>query len=174
MASRLQLEPLADRHVEALAALWFKDRDDLRRVNPSRHDGPLTLELAHEDLHRAVAGERGQVHLYAIVRDGRVAGDVSISGIVRWPLQRANVGFYVDSALRGQGIGTAALGLACAIGFEELGLHRLEAGAHPTNIASQTAIRHNGFTEIGLAQAYLFVDGAWQDQLLFQKLAPSP
>jgi ribosomal-protein-alanine N-acetyltransferase len=40
------------------------------------------------------------------------------------------------------------------------------------NVASKKAFLRNDFEQIGLARGYLFVDGAWRDHLLFQKLAP--
>ncbi|MGH2842865.1 MAG: GNAT family N-acetyltransferase [Solirubrobacteraceae bacterium] len=141
-------------------------------LNPSRHAGPLTLAVVGRQAAGAAADSSDRRRNYAIVRDGALIGGVGISGIVRWPLESANVGVHVDSALRGQGIGTAALGLACELAFGDLALHRLEAGAQPTNHASLTMIRRNGFTEIGLAPGSLFVDGAWRDHMLFQKLAP--
>ncbi len=77
----------------------------------------------------------------------------------------------VDQAVRGQGIASSAIALACRLAFDELALHRLQAGIQPANIGSQNAFLRNGFDQIGLAKGYLFVDGAWRDHLLYQKLA---
>lgn len=50
-------------------------------------------------------------------------------------------------------------------------LHRLQARVQPMNVASKKSFLRNDFEQIGLARGYLFVDGAWRDHLLFQRLA---
>jgi ribosomal-protein-alanine N-acetyltransferase len=65
---------------------------------------------------------------------------------------------------------------ACCPGWSswtarEAGLHRLQAGTLLHNAASQTVLRRNGFTPIGVAPRYLRIAGRWQDHLLFQLLA---
>jgi ribosomal-protein-alanine N-acetyltransferase len=56
------------------------------------------------------------------------------------------------------------------IAFEELGLHRLEAGTLLHNTASQRVLERNGFTRFGLAPKYLSIAGRWQDHVLFQRI----
>jgi ribosomal-protein-alanine N-acetyltransferase len=55
-------------------------------------------------------------------------------------------------------------------GFNQLGLHRIEAVCLPTNIASKHLLERLGFTLEGYARAYLRIDGAWQDHLMFAML----
>ena len=52
----------------------------------------------------------------------------------------------------------------------ELGLHRLEAGTMVENVASQRVLEACGYERFGLAPKLLFLNGAWRDHLLFQKL----
>lgn len=54
----------------------------------------------------------------------------------------------------------------------ELGLHRIEAGTLPRNVASQRVLERNGFERFGLARRYLQIAGRWRDHVLFQKIAP--
>jgi ribosomal-protein-alanine N-acetyltransferase len=105
-----------------------------------------------------------------IVRSSAIVGDLNLSQIVHGPAETANVGLLVHRAVRGQGIASTAIALACRLAFEEIGLHRLQAGIQPSNLASQRAFVSNGFEQIGLAKGYLFVNGAWRDHLLFQRL----
>ena len=70
---------------------------------------------------------------------------VILSQIVRGPEESANVGVLVDRGVRGQGIATTAIGLACRLAFDELVLHRLQAGIQPANVGSQKAFLRNGF-----------------------------
>ena len=70
----------------------------------------------------------------------------------------------------GQGFATQAVGEAVAYAFEQLGLHRVQAGTLVHNEASQGVLARNGFEQFGLAPRYLEIEGAWQDHLLFQRL----
>ena len=50
----------------------------------------------------------------------------------------------------GKGLATEAIKLACKFGFEELGLHKLEAGAYENAIGSLKALEKNGFKREGI------------------------
>ena len=57
----------------------------------------------------------------------------------------------------------AVLGFA----FETLDLHRIEASCLPTNLPSRRVLQKGGFRQEGEARAYLKINGAWADHLLF-------
>ena len=52
----------------------------------------------------------------------------------------------------------------------DLGLHRLEAGTMVDNVPSQRVLLSCGYEQYGLAPKLLFLNGAWRDHVLFQKL----
>jgi ribosomal-protein-alanine N-acetyltransferase len=114
---------------------------------------------------------RGLTFPHLILDGDRIIGRVTLSNVVRGPLQSCNIGYWVSRADNGRGHATAAVTEMARIAFGELGLHRLQAGTMPTNLASQRVLEHNGFTRIGLAPAYLRIAGRWQDHILFQKIA---
>jgi ribosomal-protein-alanine N-acetyltransferase len=58
------------------------------------------------------------------------------------------------------------------LAFEELRLHRVEAGTLVHDTASQRVLGRNGFVRYGLAPQYLHIAGRWQDHVLFQVLSP--
>lgn len=113
------------------------------------------------------AAARGEALPFAIVVADRFAGQVTLGGIVRGPLQSAWIGYWVDSAVSGQGVATSAVALALAYGMAEAGLHRVEATIAPANVASRAVVQHLGFRHEGLLTRYLNIDGAWQDHNLF-------
>ena len=84
------------------------------------------------------------------------------------------MGYWVNEADNGRGIATAAVRDAVAYAFDELGLHRVQAGTLRDNLRSQRVLVHNGFVSFGVAPAYLKIAGQWQDHVLFQKVNPSP
>lgn len=169
----IELVTLGHEHVEELAALRVRNEDDVRSSSGSRRPQEITVKDVTLSLARRIEVTGDDRHPFVIVRTGAVVGDLNLSQIAHGSEESANVGLLVDRPLRGQGIASTAIALACRLAFEELGLHRLQAGIQPGNLASQRAFARNGFEQIGLAKGYLFVNGAWRDHLLFQKLAPS-
>ena len=55
---------------------------------------------------------------------------------------------------------------------DKLRLHRIEAACLPENVASMTLLERNGFRREGLARAYLRINGAWRDHVLYGLLEP--
>ena len=66
-------------------------------------------------------------------------------------------------------VATRAVTAACGFAFDELELHRLEAGTLLHNLASQIVLDRNGFVPFGVAPNYLRIAGAWCDHVLFQR-----
>lgn len=54
------------------------------------------------------------------------------------------------------------------LSFGEFGLHRVEAAIMPDNQRSRNLATRLGFREIGLAERYLELDGAWRDHVLYE------
>jgi len=106
---------------------------------------------------------------FLIQADGEASGVISVSRISRGPFQNAGLGYWITEPMNGRGIATRAVGLVCEWGFGPAGFHRLEAATLVDNTASQTVLRRNNFTEIGLSPKYLFINGAWRDHILFAR-----
>ena len=60
------------------------------------------------------------------------------------------------------------------LAFDDLGLHRLQAGALVHDTASRRVLARNGSTVIGTALEHLRIAGRWQDHVLHQRLADDP
>ncbi|HEX5335062.1 MAG TPA: GNAT family protein, partial [Propionicimonas sp.] len=103
--------------------------------------------------------------------DGEVAGRINLNNIVRGPFQSASMGYWLDQRATGRGLATMAAGELVDLAFGELGLHRVEAGTLPHNLASQAVLLRNGFEQFGYAPRYLAIAGVYSDHLLFQRLA---
>ncbi len=166
------LVTLAPRHVDELAALRIANAQDIRVSSASRHPHEPSFADVVRSLNYRIASDTGELYPFVIIRAGVVVGDLNLSQVARGAEESANLGLLVDRDCRGQGIATCAIGLACRLAFSELALHRIQAGVQPENRASQQAFLRNGFERIGLARGFLFVNGAWRDHILLQKLAP--
>lgn len=165
----LALDDAAD-----LATLLTQDRVALAPTSPVRDETWFTE-----------AGQRARLLALQLERDlgttvslaitgaaGGLVGQVTLSEVVRGPLQACAVGYWVATRAQGRGLATAALREAVALAFGELGLHRVQAGTLLDNHRSRAVLRRVGFEEIGVARSYLLIAGRWQDHLLHQLVAP--
>ncbi len=98
-----------------------------------------------------------------------VVGDASI-GIESARNKRAEIGFTLRRDRWGAGLATEASQLLLAFGFDQLGMHRIEATSHPDNVASHRILEKIGMSHEGRLRDHLFVNGAWQDSLVFSIL----
>ncbi len=98
-------------------------------------------------------------------------GDATI-GIGSVPNKRAEIGFTLRRDRWGAGLATEAAQLLLAFGFDQLGMHRIEATSHPDNVASIRVLEKIGMSLEGCIRDHLFVNGAWRDSLAFSILEP--
>jgi RimJ/RimL family protein N-acetyltransferase len=153
--------------------LWQRNHADLARVLPGVGQFPPSEAVLRRHCHNLeLARVEDRRYAFGIWEDARLVGALSLSNVIRGPMLSATIGLWLDYDARGRGIGKRAIALACRTAFEELRLHRLDAGVQPTNLASLGALRANGFTEIGLARQYLLIGGRWTDHLLLERLNP--
>jgi ribosomal-protein-alanine N-acetyltransferase len=159
------IRPLAADDAGELAALLVENRAFLAPFEPDRGERFYTVEGQLERL------EHENKHAFVILDGEQIAGTVTLSNVVRGPLQSANLGYWVAEKTNGRGLATKAVGELIPIAFGELGLHRLEAGTLVDNVASQRVLEKNRFEQLGIARGYLHIGGAWRDHMLFQLLA---
>jgi ribosomal-protein-alanine N-acetyltransferase len=154
----------------AMAAAYDRNRDHLARWDP-RRDVNFFTEAGQAEVvaQQLAAKEVGMVVPWVVVHGDDIVGRVNLNNVVRGVMCSASVGYWVDLHHLRRGLATAAVEHACEQAAL-LGLHRLEAGTMPENVASQRVLERCGFSEYGLARQYLFIDGAWQDHRLFQRI----
>ncbi|MBO9522064.1 MAG: GNAT family N-acetyltransferase [Nocardioidaceae bacterium] len=164
---------LAETDTGEYTALLVRNREHLRPTDPERPDSYWTEE-GQAALVARLLRERAAGTTYAFVildPDGALAGRITLNEVVRGPLQSASVGYWVSADREGRGLVSAALAETVRFAFDELGLHRLQAGTLLHNERSQRVLLRAGFTQYGMAPKYLRIAGRWQDHLLFQLLA---
>jgi ribosomal-protein-alanine N-acetyltransferase len=170
----ISTRPIALADAAALAHLLRVNRDRLAPFEPVRDDDYFTVEGQEAVIRVAVeAYERGTTVSHVIVADGRVAGRITLNEVLRGVVQGANLGYWVDPAVHRRGIATAAVRDIVRVAFDEMGLHRLQAGTLLGNVASQRVLERNGFVRYGVAEQYLKIAGRWQDHALYQLINPA-
>ncbi len=110
---------------------------------------------------------RGAMMPFVIEVDGRYAGQLTIGTIQRGALRSAWIGYWVDGAVEGRGVATAAVALGVDHAFGAGKLHRLEATVQEGNVASRGVLDKAGFRQEGFLRRYMDVNGAWRDHLLY-------
>ncbi len=99
--------------------------------------------------------------------DDALLGGVTLSNVRRGVAQTASLGYWAGEMHAGKGYITAAVRAVVRYAFEDLELHRVEAACQPDNMASRRVLEKAGFTQEGMARAYLKINGDWRDHLLF-------
>ena len=94
-------------------------------------------------------------------------GGLTLGGIRRGVAQAATLGYWMGARHAGKGHMTRAVAAAVRFGFATLRLHRIEAACIPDNAPSIALLKRNGFRREGLARAYLKINDAWRDHVLF-------
>jgi ribosomal-protein-alanine N-acetyltransferase len=170
--SRLALRAPDRLDAPALRALTARNADHLRPWSPA--PAPNRDPLAPAEIRAQIDRQRDewiQDRTYALVIELRatraVIGRMTLSQIVRGPMQGANLGYWIDEAHQGTGLTTEAVREALRFAFGPLKLHRVQAGTLPHNAASQRVLHKAGFREEGYARNYLHIAGRWQDHVLF-------
>jgi ribosomal-protein-alanine N-acetyltransferase len=168
---QISTRPVEPADAPVLAELLRANRAGFAPFEPVRGDDYYTPEGQADAIRVALDGHAtGTTVAHVIVADGRIAGRITLNNVVRGVFQSGSLGYWVDAALHGRGIATAAVGALTRVAFAEMGLHRLEAGTLVHNIGSQRVLERNGFTRFGLAPRYLRIAGRWQDHVLYQRL----
>ncbi|MDB5072385.1 MAG: phosphinothricin acetyltransferase [Candidatus Eremiobacteraeota bacterium] len=138
----------------------------LNRASTSYHmpwEAPFTDRAGFDGwFERSVTG----ANVVLIAREratDAVVGVINFSNIVLSFFRSTYCGYWGYPSTGGRGLMTDALREAVRFGFEELGLHRIEANIQPGNARSLALARRAGFTKEGFSPRYLFLDGAWRD-----------
>lgn len=103
--------------------------------------------------------------------DNALAGGVNLSNIQRGVAMSCSIGYWIGKDHARQDLMSDAVESLLPFVFDTIALHRLEAACLPSNVASERLLRKLGFRQEGYAHAYLRIDGAWRDHLLFAMLA---
>ncbi len=104
---------------------------------------------------------------FAITHDGELAGQVTISNVVRGAFQSASMGYWVDGALAGREVTPTAVAMVLDHCFGPVGLHRVEANVRPENAPSLRLAAKVGFRREGEHARFLYIDGDWRDHVSF-------
>lgn len=84
--------------------------------------------------------------------------------------KRAELGYCIRREDWGKGIGTVVAELLLDFGFNELGLHRIEAKCDVENHASYKIMEKNGMQKEGVLREEKNIRGKWRDSYIYSIL----
>ncbi|GCD91532.1 GNAT family N-acetyltransferase [Nocardioides sp. LS1] len=165
----MTLRPLAARDARAWRdarrrnAAWLAPWD--ATVPPGADARPSSFRALVRRLRKLA--RQGSTYPFALVVDGRFAGQVTVNNVVRGSAQFASVGYWLDRDFAGRGVMPTAVALVIDHCFTTAGLHRVEIAIRPENSNSLRVVEKLGMREVGYAPRFLHIDGAWRDHRIF-------
>ncbi|MEO8057878.1 MAG: GNAT family N-acetyltransferase [Burkholderiales bacterium] len=167
LTARLRLVAADEKLAPALTEFHARNLAHLAPWEPpAPADAPTEAAQARRLRESAAAFAAGSGYRYLLQPIGdssRVIGSVHFANIARGPFQSCTLGYALDQQYEGQAFMTEALRSAIAEMFSpRVNLHRIQAAFRPENWRSAEVLKRLGFDEVGLADDYLFIDGAWR------------
>ena len=168
MTLPVSLKPLEMSDAETLLGLRIKNRAFLTPFEPYRPESAYTLSGQRRQIATDQEGfDAGTRYAFGIYLGGELVGRVALDNVVRGAWQNATIGYFVDQERNGHGIGTDAVRAAVDYGFREAGLHRVQAGVMPRNVASIRVLEKVGFRLEGVSVRYLQINRVWEDHNMY-------
>ena len=166
------LRPVRAADAAAYVRAYERNRAHLEPWEPIRPDEFYTEPGQRRRL-EAFEQERaaGRIQRWTFDRgDAEVYGSITLSSIELGIFLNARMGYWLDVALIGRGLATAAVNAVCDHALERWNIHRIEAGTNVDNIASQRVLAKCGFEEIGLSRSHLYINGKWSDSRQYHRI----
>lgn len=163
-----------------LRPLQRSDASDWRRVRLANESHLAPWEPSHPQswsarhsrqqflrLRRYLAREasKGGALPFALEIGGHLAGQVTVSRIVRGVHLFGEAGYWLDGAHTRRGVMSRALALVIDHAFTACSLHRVEVHVRPENEASLGVVRRLGLRQECFHPGFLHIDGQWRDHV---------
>lgn len=138
---------------------------------PQAESEPPTLRQFARMMDRMA--RRSEALIMVAEIDGKIAGVVNASNVVRGAMYGCSMGYWVASWATGQGLGAWAVAATLDLLIGELGMHRVEVNVRPENKPSLALVRKLGLSEEGYKPRFLHINGKWADHIQFATDAES-
>ncbi|MEB4614102.1 GNAT family N-acetyltransferase [Leucobacter sp. M11] len=168
---RVGLRLIRRSDARTLQRLLAENRDWLEPWEATNPDG-LRQVPGSASMRPAVAwmlanAKAGTSVPFVITLDGRMVGQLTVSGITWGALRAANLGYWIAEEAAGHGVTTVAVALATDDLLFRRGLHRMEICIRPENAASLRIVEKLGFRPEGIRPRFIHIDGDWRDHAVF-------
>ncbi len=167
------LRPATSGDFPGWARLREQSRAFLTPWEPTWPEDDLTRAAFRRRLRRQaeeMARDESFAFLIFDATSEELLGGLTLGGIRRGVAQAATLGYWMGEPHAGKGHMTRGVAAVVQFGFATLRLHRIEAACIPDNVPSMALLERNGFRREGLARAYLKINDAWRDHVLYALL----
>jgi RimJ/RimL family protein N-acetyltransferase len=134
--------------------------------------GPNTEQQTREFVADSVAAwsqNPQTAYVYVVLAGEKVIGSGELN--VQHPrFRRGAIGYGLHPDSWGRGYGTAIGRELLRIGFEDVGLHRIDATCDPRNLGSAAVLRKIGMTYEGRQRQTMLIRDGWRDSEMFSML----
>nr|WP_237550732.1 GNAT family N-acetyltransferase [Streptomyces sp. SID8354] len=168
---RLDLRPV--RHDDFDAVYTYRRRPEVSRyLYGSPHDEAACRAWIADKATRTTLRESGDYLQFAVVvrETDTLVGDVTFV-YTRREHRQGGIGYVFNPDHAGHGYATEAARALLGLGFEELGLHRIQAELDGRNTASARLLERLGMRREGHLRENEFLDGEWSDEVIYAMLA---
>lgn len=168
----ITIKLLAKDDTKELLEFETKNRSFFEKTCLSRGDIYYSFHNLNSIISQMVDEQNIGMHYMYTIRNSEdsIIGRVNLVDIVRGNLNKAEIGYRIGEEFIGRGYGEKAVRLVLDDAVNKYRLHRIEAGVAPENIASQKILIKNGFSKVGTYKEYIFLNGKWNDSIIFEKL----
>lgn len=172
----IYLRPLTVSDAHDSLRLQNDNRAFFEQFSMIREHSFYTLESQVEQIKRHEENRKNDQEYYFGLfqkENNKLIGTISLFQVMRGSLQSAVIGYFLDHHHNGKGYATEAIKALVDYAFEELDLHRIEAGVMPRNLPSQRVLEKAGFHREGIARKNVNINGIWEDHQVLAILNPN-
>jgi len=166
-SGKATIRPIRVRDARPLERVLLDNRGWLRKWEATNPHGPLGFDVRSSIRGLLASARAGSGIPFVMEWDGRLAGQLNVSGISYGSLSSATIGYWVAEEFAGRGLTPTAVALATDYCFFREGLHRMEICIRPENGPSLRVVEKLGFRYEGLRRRYIHIDGDWRDHFCF-------
>lgn len=164
---QITLRPFGD----ADASAFFTWAGDPEVAQSLFWDAHPDIDYTRRFLREVVASHQW---FLAICNNGTPVGAITLDRGVGRADCRAELGYVLKREVWGQGIATEAVRLALSVGFQSLGVSRIEALVDPQNLASIRVLEKSGMNREAYLSQYVTHRGQLRDRIIFSKVVSHP
>ncbi|GAA0433239.1 GNAT family N-acetyltransferase [Agaribacter marinus] len=169
------LRPFTEDDVTECLNLEKRNRSFFAAYSIEREEDFYTEEAQLKRIRQAISRQAKEEEYHFgmfLNEEDKLIGTINLFQVKRGPVQCALIGYVLDKSHNGKGYMTEAAKLVVDFGFNELKLHRIEAGVMPHNTGSIRVLEKAGFHKEGIAKKNVKINGKWEDHQVLAIINP--
>lgn len=168
----MKIELLNQFHKKELLEFEIRNKDYFEKTCLPRGEKYYEESNFNNIIDELVAEQGKGLHYMYVIKNSekRIVGRINLVDIVKGPFNKGEVGYRIGEEFIGNGYAKEAMKLVLEEAINKYKIHRLEAGVSIENISSQKVLEKSGFKYIGTYEKYIYLNGSWQDNMIFEKI----